>query len=142
MKIVTPRNFLEITIFFFFTNSKTQGSKMAARKETKMQAESGMEEYFIVGSNFGGGGTLTAKGSKKVVCVCVCVRVCVFVDSDASGTVAVRKCRLDCSKERKVFWRAHICKVAEARVHIFIFIFSFSYFPFFTDSVPWLSSNR
>ena len=115
---------------------------MAVRKETKMPAESGMEEYFIVGSNFGGGGTLTAKGSKKVVCVCVCVRVCVFVDSDASGTVAVRKCRLHWSKERKVFWRAHICKVAEARVHIFILIFSFSYFPFFTDSVPWLLSNR
>ena len=78
---------------------------MAAKKETMMPAESGMEEYFIVGSNFGGGGTLTAKGSKKVVCVsvCACVLVCVFVDNDASGTVAVRKCRLDWSKERKVF---------------------------------------
>jgi hypothetical protein len=52
---------------------------MAAKKETKMPAESGMEEYFIVGSNFGGGGTLTAKGSKKVVYVCVCVCVCVHV---------------------------------------------------------------
>ena len=53
---------------------------MAAKKETMMPAESGMEEYFIVGSNFGGGGTLTAKGSKKVVCVsvCACVYVCLL----------------------------------------------------------------
>jgi len=83
---------------------QAQGS-MAAKKQGKMPAESGIEEYFIVGSNFGGGGTLTAKGSKKVVyvCVCVCVRACVFVDHGSSGTVAVRKCRLDWSKERQVF---------------------------------------
>ena len=77
---------------------------MAAKKETMMPVESGMEEYFIVGSNFGGGGTLTPKGSKKVVvCVCVCVCACVYVCLLTMTPLAVRKCRLDWSKERKVF---------------------------------------
>jgi hypothetical protein len=72
VRIFSTFPFFKFAFFFW----QAQGS-MAAKKQGKMPAESGIEEYFIVGSNFGGGGTLTAKGSKKVVCVCVRACMCV-----------------------------------------------------------------